>query len=502
MTRAGTELRMRTLGELLAGIAPDGALTAVAARVASGVFDDSRRVQPGGVFVAVRGAAADGRAFVADALARGAAAIVGEELERQESVLTVQVADARAALAQLALRWYGLAADGCGGLQLVGVTGTNGKSTTAFMVRAIAAAAGRKCGLLGTVHYDLCGRSVSAGMTTPGPLELAACLRECADNGADAAVLEVSSHALDQKRTDGLRFVAAAFTNLTGDHLDYHKTMEAYGAAKARLFAGLSPEALAVVNRDDPRHAWMLRECRARVLGFSLEGEAEISARITRSTSQGTLYRMRIEGRELVLENAIVGRHNVYNAMTAAGLARGLGIECEAIAAGLSAVRNIPGRLQRVPCESAADVFVDYAHTDDALRNVLAVLKPLTRRRLILVFGCGGDRDRTKRPRMAQAAAEFADAIVVTSDNPRTEDPHAIIADILAGFDADGRRRVRVEPDRAAAIRAALADAAEGDVLVIAGKGHENYQILGSQRIHFDDVEVAIQAAAELRKKS
>jgi UDP-N-acetylmuramoyl-L-alanyl-D-glutamate--2,6-diaminopimelate ligase len=231
---------------------------------------------------------------------------------------------------------------------------------------------------------------------------------------------------------------------------------------------------------------------------YALEREADITATISHNTSQGTYYRMTVEGRELVLENAIVGRHNVYNAMTAAGLARALGADLEAIAAGLISVRNIPGRLQRVPCVSPADVFVDYAHTDDALRNVLNVLKPLARRRLVVLFGCGGDRDRTKRPRMARAVAELADAIFVTSDNPRSEDPQAIIDEIMTGFEADALPRVTAEVERARAIRAALAVAGEGDIVLIAGKGHEDYQIIGDRRIHFDDVEEAIQAAAEI----
>lgn len=489
---------VKTLGSLLCRLASAEVLGGLAGREVAGVCDDSRRVQPGCVFVAVRGRSADGRRFVGDALARGALAVVGEELEPVAGAAVVNVRDARAALTALALRWYGLAEDGCAGLKLAGVTGTNGKSTTAFMARAILRAAGLKCGMFSTVHYDLCGRSVTAPMTTPGPLELAAYLRECADAGAAAAVMEVSSHALDQKRTDGLRFAAAAFTNLTGDHLDYHGTLENYRAAKVRLFEGLDADAVAIVNRDDPQHEAMIRHCRARVVTYALDREADITARISRSTSQGTYYRLRIDDRELVLENAIVGRHNVYNAMTAAGLAWALGSGPDAIAAGLLSVRNIPGRLQRVPCASPADVFVDYAHTDDALRNVLSVLRPLTQRRLIVVFGCGGDRDRTKRPRMAQAAAEFADAILVTSDNPRTEDPRAIIDEIVAGFDAAARRRVVVEPDRAAAIGAALAAAGAGDVVLLAGKGHEDYQIIGQQRIHFDDVEVAIQAAAAI----
>jgi UDP-N-acetylmuramoyl-L-alanyl-D-glutamate--2,6-diaminopimelate ligase len=488
------------LGELLRGLAPGEVLARCGALAITGVSDDSRRVPAGGLFVAVQGTRADGRRFVSDALARGAAVVVGEDLEPAGPALIVNVPDARAALTTIALRWFGLADDGCGGLKLAGITGTNGKSTSAFMVRAILRAAGLKCGMLGTVHYDLCGRNVAARMTTPGPLELAAYLRECADAGAVAAVLEVSSHALDQKRTDGLRFAVAAFTNLTGDHLDYHHALESYRAAKARLFSGLDAQAVALVNRDDPHHEFMLRDCRAQVVTYALDRDADITARITRSTSQGTIYRLRLDGREWVLENAIVGRHNVYNALTAAGVARALGVAPEAIAAGLMAVRNVPGRLQRVPCEHSADVFVDYAHTDDALRNVLSAVKPLTRGHLTVVFGCGGDRDRTKRPRMARVAAECADRIVVTSDNPRSEDPRAIIDEILVGFDADMRSRVTVEPDRALAIRAALATASGGDLVLIAGKGHEDYQIIGDRRIHFDDIEVAIQAAAELRR--
>lgn len=505
MIDAERESTVRKLHDLLRGLVPDDVLAACGAKTASAVCDDSRRVRPGSIFVALAGSKADGRCFVADALAKGAAVVLGEQLVAGrgqgggDAALIANVRDARAALTTLALRWHGLGEDGCRGLALAGITGTNGKSTSAYMTAAILRAAGMKCGMLGTVEYDLCGRSVAAPMTTPGPLELAGYLRECVDAGAAAVVMEVSSHALDQKRTEGLRFAAAAFTNLTGDHLDYHGTFENYAAAKARLFAGLDPTATAVVNCDDPSHTVMIEHCRARVVKFGLDRAADIQAVITRSTSQGTSYRMRIAGRELVLENALVGRHNVYNALTAAGLARALGVDPDTIATGLASLKHVPGRLQRVACASPADVFVDYAHSDDALRNVLSVLKPLTRRRLILAFGCGGDRDSTKRPRMAKVAAEFADVIVVTSDNPRSEDPRAIIDDILTGFDAETRSRVMVEPDRALAIRAALAAAQDGDVVLLTGKGHEDYQIIGERRIHLSDVELAMEAATALR---
>ena len=491
---------MRTLADLLAGIAPVGLLAAHGGRVVTGVYDDSRIVQPGSIFLAVAGTSADGRQFIADAAGRGALAVIGEALPAVSGVLAVEVADVRGALAKLALRWHGLAADGCGGLKLAGVTGTNGKSTTAFMAQAIMEAAGLQCGLLGTVYHDLCARKVMARMTTPGALELAGYLRECVDARAHAVVLEASSHALDQRRTEGLHFTAAAFTNLTGDHLDYHGTFDSYRAAKARLFRGLEPTAVAIVNRDDPNHEQMVRECRARIVTYALDQDADIRATISGSTSQGTTYRMVLEGRELTLENALVGKHNVYNALAAAGLARALGASLDAVAEGLRSLRSVPGRLQRVPCDSPAEVFVDYAHSDDALRNVLSVLRPLTRRRLIVVFGCGGDRDRTKRPRMARVAAESADMIFVTNDNPRGEDPRAIIEEVMRGFDSDAQRRVVIESDRARAINGALAAAEEGDVVLIAGKGHENYQVIGSRRLHFDDVEVAIQAAAEIHR--
>ncbi len=489
---------MRKLGELLDGLVDGERLDPHRDRLITGVFDDSRRACRDGIFVAVNGTKDDGRRYARDAIARGAAVLVGEGLAELEGALVLDVPDARAVLAGLASRWHGLDGELCRHLKLAGVTGTNGKSTTALMTAAIMRAAGGRCGVLGTVYYDLCARSVTATMTTPGPLELAGYLRECVDAGAKAVVMEVSSHALAQKRTDGVRFDAAAFTNLTGDHLDYHETFERYRAAKARLFRALDSSATAIINRDDEHHKWMLDGCSARQVLFSLEGPAEICARITRETIGGTCYVLQIDGRELGLENAVVGRHNVYNAMTAAGLAYGLGAPIDAIATGLAKVRNIPGRLQRVPRATGYDVFVDYAHTDDALQNVLSVLRPLTRGKLIVVFGCGGDRDRTKRPRMGRAAVELADAVIITSDNPRSEDPERIIEDILSGIDQQQRRRVLVEPDRRSAIRAALGGAARGDVLLIAGKGHEDYQIIGDRRIHFDDVEVAIEAIAEL----
>lgn len=485
----------RTLAWLLDGVVDVARLSGRAGQSVTGLYDDSRSVAPGGVFVAVRGTNVNAGQYVRDALARGAVAVLAEDVPEPDE-RCVAVDDARAVLAKLAARWYGLEQRVGRTLRIAGVTGTNGKSTTAFMTAAIVRAAGLRCGMLGTVYYDLCGRVVAASMTTPGPLELSAHIRECADAGGAAAVMEVSSHALDQRRTDGLAFSAAAFTNLTGDHLDYHHTLEAYRDAKERLFARLDSSAVAIVNRDDEQHAFMLRRCAARVMTYSLLGDADISARVTRETIKGTHYVLRVGGRDLALENAVVGRHNVYNAAAAAGLALALGLSPEAIAAGLSSLRNIPGRLQRVPSKAGFDVFVDYAHTDDALANVLRVLRKVTPRRLMVVFGCGGDRDRTKRPRMGRVAVELADDVIVTSDNPRSERPAAIIDEILLGMESSARSAVVVDADRRRAIQLAIQRAATGDVVLIAGKGHENYQILGSQRVHFDDVEVAIEALA------
>jgi UDP-N-acetylmuramoyl-L-alanyl-D-glutamate--2,6-diaminopimelate ligase len=485
------------LAELFEGIAElPGSLSGISV---TGVFDDSRLVQPGGLFVVVRGTNADGRRFIDEAVRRGATVIVGEELPEVAGVACVRVRDARLALAQLSARWYGLHRAPLNAMPLIGITGTNGKSTSAFMVRSILRAVGRPCGLLGTIEYDLVGEMAPANLTTPGPVQLAEYIRRAGDHGAQAVVLETSSHALDQRRTAGLGFRVGVFTNLTGDHLDYHKTMEDYAAAKARLFEALPADGVAVVNKDDAWTPRLVRDCGARVLTYSLAAEADITAKIVRETISGTQYKLRIGGTTVTVENPIVGRHNVYNALAAAGVGHALGVPVESIVAGLRSLTDVPGRLQRVPCGLPGEVFVDYAHTDDALLNVLSVLKPLTRGRLIVLFGCGGDRDKTKRPRMAAVAGQLADAIIVTSDNPRTEDPHDIIRDILAGFRPEDRKRVTTAVDRKAAINCAVSTLHPGDVLLIAGKGHENYQVIGHERTPFDDVDVAMRAAQALR---
>jgi UDP-N-acetylmuramoyl-L-alanyl-D-glutamate--2,6-diaminopimelate ligase len=372
------------------------------------------------------------------------------------------------------------------------VTGTNGKTTTAYIVRHLLTKLGLRCGMIGTVEIDDGRTRREASMTTPAACELAQLLASMRDKGCRAAVMEASSHALDQGRVAGVPFVGAAFTNLTGDHLDYHKTMEQYAAAKARLFAGLDPQAVAVINAKDEYSPRMIEECAARIIRFGFGEKADYRARNLQSTSDGSQFVLQTpDGRETV-QMQLAGKHNVENVLAAAALVgESFGASIQQLAAGLRDAQGAPGRLQAVRCGQPFAVLVDYAHTDDALKNVLAALRPLTRGKLRVLFGCGGDRDRTKRARMARTAEKLADAVYVTSDNPRTEEPRAILDEIMTGFSTEGRAKVRVEIDRRTAIEQILADASAGDVVLLAGKGHENYQIIGTEKRHFDDVEEA-----------
>lgn len=484
-----------SLGELLrrAGIEPVRVTGDPGVNVVS-LTDDSRKAGAGACFVAVRGTAVDGHRFTERAAAAGASALVVEQpVEGVRGPAIVQVADSRDALVRLAAAHHRLRRDdGRFVLPLVGITGTNGKTTTAWLVRGLLNAAERRCALFGTVESDLIARRVPSPLTTPGTVELSANLREALDAGATHAVLEVSSHALDQRRCDGLSFAVAVFTNLTGDHLDYHQTLERYAGAKRRLFGLLENGGVAVINADDPWAELMISAFSGRVIRFGLDSPvAEIRAEQVRPSALGTQFIVRGPGFRLPVECGLVGLHNVRNVMAAVASAMALGLTFDEIAAGVAGLVAAPGRLERVePPGTPFSVFVDYAHSDDALTNVLSAVRPITPGRLICVFGCGGDRDRTKRPRMAAAVARFADAAVVTSDNPRSEDPRAIIDEVLPGF-SGAACRVDVEPDRRAAIELALGGAAAGDAVLIAGKGHEDYQIIGDRTLPFDDRAVA-----------
>ncbi|MBE0534134.1 MAG: UDP-N-acetylmuramoyl-L-alanyl-D-glutamate--2,6-diaminopimelate ligase [Phycisphaerae bacterium] len=449
---------------------------------------DSRAVGPGDVFVAVAGLHADGHEYVSQALERGAKYFVCQRPCGSPPGATVVVADTAEALGMLAQQHLG---NPSATLTNLAVTGTNGKTTVSWLVRSVIQAAGKKCGLIGTIVYDTGRESAHASMTTPDALQVAKLARKMVDDGAEYMMIEASSHALSQNRLAGVPFTAAAFTNLTGDHLDYHDTAEAYLAAKLRLFTGLPVHATAVLNAESPAANEIAHHVTNRVLWYGVDTETDIAGHIHSMDAGWTLFEVSFGGLKELVRTRLIGRHNVSNHLAAAGLCLAAGFDLMTIAKGLSALEAVPGRLEAVNCGQDFAVLVDFAHTDDALRNVLSTLVPLKKNRLICVFGCGGDRDRTKRPRMARVAEELADRVIVTSDNPRTEDPEAIIREVMAGFAEPNSARISVEADRRKAVRQAIAEATRGDIVLLAGKGHEDYQIIGTERMEFDDRKVA-----------
>ncbi|MFH1419687.1 MAG: UDP-N-acetylmuramoyl-L-alanyl-D-glutamate--2,6-diaminopimelate ligase [Planctomycetota bacterium] len=486
------------IGELIARAIGEAALPSSSADIrVCDLCADSRKVTPGSLFVAVPGTRVRGATFANEAAARGAVAVVTDtDVEVKEGPVVIRVPDARVALARLAAVFFGLdRIQAAGELRATGVTGTNGKSTVAHMLRSILRAADQPVAMLGTIEYDLFARTMQAALTTPDAITLARLFAEAHAAGARHVVMEVSSHSLDQRRTDGIRFSTALFTNLTQDHLDYHENLDDYLLAKKRLFDGLESDALAVVNADEPASPKIVEHCKARIIRYAVETDGDMRARIIEEGKPGTRFSLEHETESFEIHTPMVGRHNAVNALAAASAALAAGIAPGPIREGLASLGFVPGRLQSVDTgDLGFNVFVDYAHTDDALKNVLRAARPLTRGKLWCVFGCGGDRDRTKRPRMAQAVAQGADRLVITSDNPRTEDPLAIIADIEQGLSREDRERAAIEPDRTCAIGYAVSRLEPGDTLIIAGKGHEDYQILGTEKMHFDDVETALSA--------
>lgn len=454
------------------------------------VCEDSRRAKPGSLFIARAGTQTDGTRYIADAKARGAVAVVIGAKLGASPLPQVVVSDTARAASVLANLFHGSPGKQ---MCLFGVTGTNGKTTSAYLLRHLLSRIGLRCGLIGTVEIDDGRTRREAEMTTPSACDIAELLAAMRDRGCRAAVLEVSSHALDQGRVAGVPFRGAAFTNLTGDHLDYHKTMENYAAAKASLFTGLDPEAVAVVNGQSEWSDRMIRDCAARLMRFGFEKRDDYRASNIHISAEGTQFELATPEGRADVRMQLIGRHNIENALAGAALA---GEVCHVtvtqIAQALRDAPGAPGRLQPVRAGQPFSVLVDYAHTDDALRNVLSALRPLTRGKLRVMFGCGGDRDRSKRPRMAEVARKHADVIYVTSDNPRTEDPNRIIAEIVAGFGGHRGKPVIVDGNRRAAIERIISDAEDGDVVLLAGKGHENYQVLGTEKHHFDDVEEAM----------
>lgn len=486
-------------------------------RPVQGLACDSRRVQDGYVFFALPGQLADGHDYVDHAVERGAAAVVVERsVPVSPETACVRVPDTRRAMAHAAAAFFGRPSRR---LVLVGVTGTNGKTTVTYLLDAIFSAAGGSCGVIGTISQRYGGWQRPAPLTTPESIDIEELLSDMAAAGVGFVAMEVSSHALDLHRVDGLDFDGAVFTNLSRDHLDYHRDMDAYFVSKSRLFTDCVPASakerpFAVIHADDPRGpelARLAREAGLETLTCGQSPGCDIHPVRFESGVDGLRGTLACGAERIEFESPLLGELNLENILAAAGAAWALGIGADAIAAGLSRLRRVPGRLERVPNGLGITLVVDYAHTPDALAKVLGALRPLTQGRLITVFGCGGDRDPGKRPVMGEAAASESDCVVLTSDNPRSEDPLAIIRGIEEGVRGSGMRRLeerpaagpgtgyRVEPDRRAAIRLGLSMAAPGDLLLVAGKGHEDYQIVGGRRLPFDDREVLqeeVQAAA------
>jgi len=452
-------------------------------RNVTGIASDSRQVTPGVVFVAIKGPSDDGHKYIFDAISRGATVIVAQETVNVPADICLIVApNSRHALAVMADIFYDHPS---GKVKVVGVTGTNGKTTVTYLVRSILQIAGKKAGLIGTINYEMAGRVIPAPNTTPGALDMQRYLAEMASSGSEYAVMEVSSHALDQYRVDAVDFACAIFTNITPEHLDYHQTFESYLTAKAKLFRYLPRGAVAVLNADDPHSATLAGRTEGAVVWYGVEKPAPYSAELISMGLDGASIRLKMPSGDADVHTSLIGIHNLYNILAAATAATSLGATLEEAAAGILALEGVPGRLERIKEARAFTAFVDYAHTDDGLKKVLAALKPLADGRLIVVFGCGGDRDRAKRPRMGKVAQELADVVLVTSDNPRSEDPVAIINEILAGTQPS--QSIYVEPDRKKAIEAACRLAGPDDVVLVAGKGHETYQKFKDTVIPFDD---------------
>jgi len=460
---------------------------------------DSRKAGPGTAFVAIRGTHADGHAFIPKAVALGAAVIIAEQAPTEDCATPwIHVRHSRIALAQAAAALNGHPAKA---LTIVGVTGTNGKTTTAFLLHHLFNTAQLRSGLLGTVFYDLGGEQVPATHTTPESLEIQNLLATMRDNGCRACAMEVSSHALDQERVYGLPFAAAIFTNLTQDHLDYHGTMEKYFEAKVRLFeiAAAEPRGALIINGDD---SWGRKlvdrfEPTGRVTRFGFSVQCEFRAINVRYDLTGTTFELEARGRSFLVRSPLIGDFNVYNTLGALAAAHAVGLNLREAIRHMQSSPQVPGRLERVSENARFQVFVDYAHTPDGLINALKTVRALRPRRIITVFGCGGDRDRTKRPKMAAAAEEGSDICVLTSDNPRTEDPQQILNDAKAGFTR--QKGHAIIADRRAAIRAALEGAWEGDIILIAGKGHEDYQDINGKKHPFDDRRIARQLLHDLK---
>lgn len=497
------------LGDLIAGtgswiVSPDAGRSD-SVRICD-ITEDSRTVVPGSLFIARPGLKSDGRLFIAEALEAGASAVLTDPTVKSLRTLThqaelVHAPDLPLSIALVAERFFGHPSQG---LRTIGVTGTNGKTTVSHFVHRLLNLSRVRCGMIGTVVIDDGYSMSNATITTPSAIEMSLLLSRMVESRCVASVLEVSSHALDQRRPAGLSFDIAIFTNLSGDHLDYHRTMNDYFAAKARLFEMLDANAAAIVNIDDAWASRIIERCQARVIRTSLRGEADCSAVLEEADYEGMVVTLRGGWGEFTRRVPLHGEYALMNVLQGVAAVHELGVPLNRLSDAVTLLEPPPGRLQRIRADGITldySVFVDYAHTDDALKNVLIATRQLVRdgARLRLVFGCGGDRDASKRARMGRVASQLADHVIITSDNPRTERPGAIIDDILEGVAMSNQHRITVEPDRAHAIQSAVESGQPGDVILIAGKGHENYQLIpdddgGIKCVDFDDRQVVLRA--------
>lgn len=465
----------------------------------TGIAYSSKVVEPGNIFIALKGQRADGHDFLPEALARGVAAIVSERPRPAEiDRAWVQVLEAREAMALLAANFYDHPSSR---LKVVGITGTKGKTTITYILEEILNSAGFRPGVVGTVEYRWAGRQYSAERTTPEAPDIQKFLRQMVEEGVSHCLMEVSSHSLELKRVWGIGFDVAVFTNLSGEHLDYHQTMENYFEAKKKLFFLNHKRQASIVNIDDPWGEKLLSELPMQTISFGFRPEAVVRAEKFTINQEGMTATVSSPLGQLTFTSSLIGKHNLYNFLAAISAALVLSIPVPDIMKGISSVKRIPGRFENVPNSLGIKVIVDYAHTDGALENLLQAVRSLNPKKVILVFGCGGDRDRLKRPRMGEVAARLADWTIITSDNPRSEEPEQIISEIEEGFRRLGNHNYEKIVDRRRAIEAALVMARKGDWVVVAGKGHENYQIFKDRTVPFSDVETAREIIDSLEKK-
>jgi len=452
-----------------------------------GLSLSSLTIDPGFLFAAIKGFKADGHDFIPDAVARGAAVVLSERSPDASGIPWIQVENGRRALALCAANFHHHPSFE---INTIGITGTKGKTTTSYILESILRASGHPPGVIGTIAYRGPGLEQPAQRTTPEAPELQGMLRTLIRHGSRYCVMEVSSHSLDLHRVDGIEFTVSVFTNLSGDHLDYHMSMENYFAAKKKLFETSRRKKIAVVNIDDPWGRKLQADTRLGAISYGLNAQALVHPASYAFSSRGIELDLKYPGGQRKITSPLLGKPNLYNILASAATALALKISPLDIEEGVRSLQGIPGRFQSIPNTRGLQILVDYAHTDDALRNLLETARELEHRRLLLVFGAGGDRDKSKRPRMGEIAGELADWTILTSDNPRTEDPAAILTDIETGIKRSGKDRYEIEPDRRRAIARILARAESGDTVLVAGKGHEDYQILKDKVIHFNDSEV------------